>query len=116
MIAHHVHHADARYGHLGDVGAQIDRGSHQEATVAAALESDIVGRCIALFREVFGRGDEIVEDIELVELRAGLVPLLAVFGTAAQIGLGIDSSVLEPEHTVRAETGSEGHIETPVAI
>ena len=36
----------------------------------------------------FGRGDEVVEDVLLLAEHSGLVPVLAVFAAAAEIGDG----------------------------
>ena len=46
--------------------------------------------------EPLGGGDEVVEDVLLLELRARLVPGLAVFAAAAQVGLGVDAAHLQP--------------------
>ena len=61
-------------------------------------------------------GDEIVEHVLLPELRAGLVPVLAVFAAAAQVGHGVDAAHLEPRLDGRAERGRRRDIEAAVAV
>ena len=48
--------------------------------------ASLAGRGDPFGDQVFGAGDEIVEDVLLVRQDAGLVPVLAVFPAAAQVG------------------------------
>ena len=75
-----------------------DRADQQSA-VAAALDGQFVGPGVFVFDQPLGGGDEIVEDVLLLQFRAGLVPCLAIFAAAAQIRLGIDAAHLHPRHT-----------------
>ena len=60
-----------------------------------------LGRRRVLVRDQpLGRGDEVVEDVLLLELGAGLVPVLAVFAAAAQVGLRRNS----PPISIQART------------
>src|SRR5262249_35331403 len=46
--------------------------------------------------QVLSRGDEVVEDVLLVRLGAGLVPVLAVLAAAAQVCHRVDTAQLQP--------------------
>ncbi len=50
-----------------------------------------------------GRGDEVVEDVLLLQLRARLVPRLAVLAAAAEVGHRVDAAQLHPGEPVRRE-------------
>ena len=53
-------------------------------------------------------GDEIVEDVLLVGLHAGLVPRTAVLPAAAQIGDRVDAAHLYPRRDDGRESRSNG--------
>ena len=116
MVAHHVHHAHAGYGHFEQVGAHVHACSHEQAAVAAAFDGHELGGGEAFGDEVFGGGDEVVEHVELVHFCAGLVPGVAVFVASAEVGLGVDAAVFEPEDAVGVEAGVERYAESAVAV
>ena len=53
--------------------------------------ASFVGPRVLVGDQPLGRGDEVVEDVLLLELRAGLVPGLAVLAAAADVGQGVDA-------------------------
>ena len=116
VVAHHVHHAYTRNGHLEEVGTHVGHGSYEQASVAATLDGEEVFFGPALFDHVFRCRDEVVEDIDLLCLGARFVPFLAIFAASAEVCLRIDASVLKPEKPVGGESGIEGDVETAVAI
>ena len=66
--------------------------------------------------QIFTRGDEIVEHVLLVRKAPGIVPGVAIFRPAAEVGDGIDSAVLDPGDVGRAEARSQGDVEAAIAI
>ena len=52
----------------------------------------------------------------LCELRAGLVPGLAVFAAAAEVGLGEDAAHLQPRQPRDREARQQRNVETAVAV
>ena len=69
----------------------------EQAAVAAAADGELVGTGVFLGDQPFGGGDEIVEHVLLLCLRAGLVPLVAILAAAAQVGDRIDAAHLHPD-------------------
>ena len=65
--------------------------------------------------QVFGGGDEVVEDVLLFLQHAGAVPVFAKLAAAAQVGDGIDAAVLHPEIHAAVEAGAHGDVEAAVA-
>ena len=87
-----------------ELGALRDRGADEEAAVRAAADGRGARGDVHLsFDEVLGRGDEVVEDVLLLEEHPGLVPLLAVLAAAAQVRDRVDAAALEPREERRAE-------------
>ncbi len=43
MVAHHIHYAHLRYGHLEELGAQVDSGTYKKTAVAATVDGDMFG-------------------------------------------------------------------------
>ena len=62
-----------------------------------------------------GRRDEVVEHVLLVQLGAGLVPLLAILAAAAQVGHGEHAAHLHPHQVRHAERGRQRDVEPAVA-
>src|SRR5262249_10565811 len=78
LEAEHVHDADRRQAGAEQVRPLRHDRADQQAAVAAALDGQLVGARVALLDEVLRRGDEVVEDVLLLQLGARLVPLPAV--------------------------------------
>ena len=110
----HVHDADG-----GQTGAEQVRplrhgGADEQTAVAAALDGELVRPRVLVVDEPLRRGDEIVEDVLLAQLGAGLVPLLAVLAAAAQIGLRVHAAQLQPSDTRMIEKpGVSGILKPP---
>ncbi len=64
----------------------------------------------------FGSGDEIVENILLVELAAGVVPFFAVLATTAEVGGGKDEALFEKGENEGAKFWSDGDVESAVSV
>ena len=114
VVAEHVHDPDRREGHPEKVGPPGHRRPDEQAAVRAALDGQEVLRGVLLADQVFGRRDEVVEDVGLVEEHPRLVPGFAVFPAAAKAGLGVDPAVLEEDDEGRVEGGPHADVEPPV--
>ena len=84
MEAQHVHDADRRQTGAVQFRPLRHRRPHQQAAITTALDRQLVTPGVALLDEVLGGGDEVVEDVLLLQLGAGLVPFLTVLAAAAQ--------------------------------
>src|SRR5436305_7885786 len=60
--------------------------------------------------------NKIIEDILLMKLRAGIVPILAIFSAAAKIRHRKDNSILEQNQPQCAKGWGQAGIETAVSI
>ena len=116
MVAQHVHHADGREADGVEVRTLHLAGADQQTAVRTAADRQLVRRGVFLGDEVFGRRDEVVEDVLLVFQHAGLVPRLAVLRTAAQVGFAVDAALLDEEDRRRGESGGDVDLETAVGI
>ena len=68
--------------------------------------------------EPLGSSDEVVKDVLLLHLGTGFVPLLAIFATTTQVGVGTDAALVN--HGKRsacvAEARIHRHVETAITI
>ena len=113
--AEHIHDAHGRQRDLEQVGTLGHGRADQQAAVRAAGDGDLVGRGVFLPDEVFGRGDEVVEDVLFIEKHPGFVPGFAVLAAAPEVGKGINAAVLEQDDPGRAEAGKLAYVESAVA-
>ena len=66
--AQHVHHADGRQAGAEQVGPLRHARADEQAAVAAALDGQLVGLRVLVGDQPLGRGDEVVEDVLLLQL------------------------------------------------
>ena len=116
MVAQHVHDADGRHGRGEQVRALVGNRAHQQATVAAAGDRQLVASRVTGADEPLGRGDEIVEDILLAQPGAALMPALAELPAPAQIGHGVYATRLEPRGAARGIGRQQRDVEAPIAV
>ena len=116
MVAHHVHHAHLRHGCCKEVGTLVDGSTHEESAIRASVASQVLWRSVFFFDKPLGCGDEVVEDVLLLHLCAGFVPLLAILRAAAQVSHGIDATCFEERNDAGVERRGEADVEAPVAI
>src|SRR5205807_607391 len=83
--------------------------------VAAAFDRDAIRRRIPGVDEMFGSGDEIIEDVLLVLEHAGAVPRFAVLAAAAEVRKREHAAVLEEWDVARIECGSAADVESAIA-
>jgi len=98
------------------VGAEIRDGAHEEAASAPAFDGEVFFGGVTLGDEVFSGGDEVGESVELLFHAAGVVPSLAEFTPATNMGIGIDDAAVEETQTVGAEIDRDGDAVAAVAI
>src|SRR4029453_13756298 len=72
-------------------------GSHQEATIASALDRKFFQARVLLFDQVFGGGGEIIEHVLFLGEIAGLVPLFTEFSAASNVCHHVHATAIEPE-------------------
>ena len=95
--AKHVMHADGRRSCRVQLGALIQTDTHQEPAIAAPVNHQMVSiRILGVFEILCGR-NEVIEDVLLFLLHAGLVPVLAILATATQIRHRVGASQLQPD-------------------
>lgn len=92
--AQHVEDADVGDGGAVKLGSLVDACTDEEAAVGAAIDGDLALGGDLLRDEVLGRALEVVKHVLLALFRAGLVPALAILGTAADVGDGEDGLVV----------------------
>src|SRR5208282_1217154 len=98
------------------VRALRDHGAHQQATVRAAVDSEVIAVSVFLCDQVFAGSDEVVKNVLLFLQHAGAMPVFAEFGTAAQIGDGVNATVLHPEIHAAVESWRQRDVKTAVAV
>ena len=116
LEAQHVHHADRRQRGAEQLGALRHHGADKEASVRTALDRESARARPLLGDEVLGGCDEVVEDILLAQLLAGLVPLAAVLAAAAEIRNRERAAELEPRREDRREPRRHRSVEAAVAV
>ena len=97
-------------------GGEIDDRAHQETSGAAALDGDFVGVAVSAHDELFDGGDEVGEGVALEGHLAGVVPRVAQFSSAADVGVGHDDAAVEQREARGAESDWEGVAIRPVAV
>ncbi len=110
----HVEQRDLADDGAEQVGALGDHGAHEQASVGAALDGEVILVGILFGDQVLGGGDHVIEDILFFVEHAGAVPVFAELGAAAQVGDGEDAAVLHPEISGAAEGGREADVEASV--
>src|SRR5581483_561833 len=114
LVAQHVQQGVPANYSLEQVGPLSDRCPHKQAAIAAAFNRELGGVGVTIRDQPLGGAEEVVEDILLIGLHAGAVPLLAELATTAEIGHGKHPTVLCPQHSGGAELRSVTYVETAV--
>ena len=105
MVAQHVHDAHGGQGRAKEVGALGQAGTHEEAAVGATMDGQLGGASVFLLDEPLGGGNEVIEDVLLLVVLAGVMPLATVLTAAPQAGLGEDAAHLQPGLGAGVEAG-----------
>ena len=92
--AQHVEDADVGDRSAVKLGRLVDACTDEEPAVGPAVDGDLALGGDLLRDEVLGRPLEVVKHVLLALFRAGLVPTLAILGTAADVGDGEDGLVV----------------------
>ena len=112
----HVHHPDGRQAGCEQVGPLRHARPDQQPAVAAAVDGKFFLGGVLLVDQPLRRSDEVIKDILLVQLLAGIMPFLAVLPTAAKVSHGVDAAHLHPHDVLGAEPGRNGNVEPSVAV
>ena len=116
VVAEHVHHAHRREGHARQLRALCHGGAHKESAVGAAGDGQAVIGRVSFRDQVFACGDEVVEDVLLLEQHAALVPFLTELAAAAQVGHGVDAALFEQDDVGGREARGQGDVEAAVRV
>ena len=100
----HVVDADVRDHRPEELRVLREHRAHEEPAVAAALDGEPPGARVPGRHQVLGAGDEVVEHVLLLRRLPGVVPGLAELAAAAQVGVGEDAAVVEPEPQAAGRT------------
>jgi len=114
MEPEHVHDADRRESHPEEVRTLGHDGADEQSAVRAALDRQPVLRGVPFADQVLRRGDEIVENILLVEEHARPVPGFSVLPSPAERRMGVDAAVLEQDDDGRIEGRLHADVEPAV--
>ncbi len=113
--AHHVEQGHGAVHRPADLRALSQSGAHQQAAVAATTNGEAGPGGEALGHQPVGGGEEVVEAALLVRSHAGLVPVLAVLGPAADAGDGVDAAGVGHRHRHRRPRRAVGDGKAAVA-
>ena len=116
LEAQHVHDSDGGETGSVEIGALGETGSDEEAAVGAPCNGEARAGGEFFCDEVFGAGNEVIEDILLLRFHTSLVPFLTVFATAAKIREDIDAAHIEPGDIGGAIGWRERDIEPAVGV
>src|SRR6185369_16500505 len=94
----------------------IRHGTDEQATIRATLNRELARRGVFIRNQPLSRGYEVVEHVLLLQLRARLVPLLAVLTTATHVCRRVNNTLFEQRQTQRAKRRRLDHIETAVTV
>ena len=72
-----------------------------------AERHDASGRPVAGLGQIFGDRDEIREGVDLVLAAPGIVPTLALFDPAADVGDGVDEAAVDQREQIGNDIGLE---------
>ena len=111
-----VHKGNVADDDAEEIGAHVGDGAHEEAAGAAAFGGEDFFGSEFFGDEMAGGSDEIGEGVELVVHAAGVVPGLAEFATAADVGDGEDDAAIEKADAVGAKGNGHGEAVAAVAI
>ena len=116
MVAKHVEHANLGNAHLEEVGTLSHTSSHEQSTIASALDGEIVLGGVLLVDEILGSRDEIVKHVLLLQLCACHVPILAILTATTQHSMHVDAATLHERNHVGEVEGIVGDVEAAVAV
>ena len=108
VIAQHVEHAHAAEHGAAEIGALDGDRRGQQTAVGAPVDGQLFAAGVPGGNQPLGGGDEVVEDVLLVAEHARLVPCVAIFIAAAQVGHGIDAALLDPVQRLRMDRRGSG--------
>lgn len=116
LEADHVHDTDGREACAEEAGALGEAGTDEEAAIGSSGDGELRGGGVFFGNEVFGAGDEVIEDVLLFQFHSGLVPVLTVFATSAKVGDYVDAAHVEPGDGGGGVAGKDGDIEPTVGV
>ena len=116
MIAKHIQHTYCGQADCIQVGTLHLASTHQQTTIRATGDSQLLRRGVTLSDQILGSCDEVVKNVLLVFEHTCLVPLLAILAATTQRYLSIDTALLHKHNMVGRECGGVADIETAITI
>lgn len=116
VVAKHVHDADACKGSRKQVRALVDDGADEKAAAGFALDRQPSGGRGPTSFQIFAGGDEIVEDVLFFFKPARIVPRLAVFAAATNVGHRQHAALFHPGEPRGRPDGYHADTEAAIAI
>lgn len=103
--AQHVHHAHSGVTGREQVWPLVHHRADEQAAIGTPFNRQTIFLRNTLGDQIFTGSDEIIEHILFVLQATAIMPFLAIFTAAAQIGRGIDAACFNPCHFRGAITG-----------
>src|ERR1041384_5839564 len=94
----------------------IRNGHDKQSAIRSTLNRQLVRRRVFVLDQVFSSGNEIVEDILLLQFCPRLMPLLTVLAAATHVARSIDHALFKQGQSSRAECRRSNDIETAISI
>ena len=114
--AQHVHHADGRQRRREQIGPLVGHRPDEQTAVRSTLDDELIRAGDMLRLQELARRDEIVEHVLLVGEPAAVVPRLAIFAAAADVGDREHPTLLEPRDPRRREGRRHRDVEAAIRI
>ncbi len=114
--AQHVHDPHGREGDPIELRPLGYAGTDEQSAVGRPGDGQCRRRGVFFLDEIFGGGDEVVEDVLLLLQHPGLVPSVAVFTASPQIRHRVDAVVFEQDKVGDIKIGGGAGVEPAVGI
>src|SRR5882762_11487423 len=101
---------------MHQLGMLRNHRTHEQTTIAAALDRELLRSSVLLIDQIFSGRGEIIKDVLLVSQISGFVPFLTELTAAADVGDDVDATAIEPESTREIEVGRHAHAVSAVAV
>ena len=116
MEAQHIHYPDGGKSAGEEFGTLVGDRPNQKTAITAAKNRQMFGGREFLLNEIFGGGDEVIENVLFLQSHAGFVPLFAVLVSAPQVGDGVNSAFFHPCQPTDAKARRQRNREAAVTI
>ena len=116
VVAQHIEYTHCGQADSIEIRALHLASTHQQTTIRATCDSQLLRRGVTLSDQILGSRDEVIEYVLLVFEHTCFVPLLAILTATTQRHLSIDTALLHKHNVVGRERGCVADIETTITI